>query len=162
MQITKDHQVFNNEPPIWDFIAEYSIGDVAQDEYPEAMLTDGSLIKTLHESGLPPEYIIKIYGLIARTVREAKSQFERGKPNSLIKIRMYCQRRVIHNPRQTKYSRQIVGGQPGEPSHQVLDPETKMSWGWGCFVVKRGRDFPTASQEEPIGVVELYLYREGE
>jgi hypothetical protein len=70
-------------------------------------------------------------------------------------IRLFCKRGAV-------VSKHFDAKQSLETAEKVHDSEIKMNGGWGYFLIKRGKDFSTASSMECHPVIELYLYKEGE
>jgi hypothetical protein len=141
MQAANNHREFKNNDPIWHFIAEYPLNEVARDENHESGLTAGSLYQAIRNLGVPADGLNKIEGTIIGTFRKAMSRFNYGSPNLPVYIRLFCQRKAIDGGR-----------------HSV----DQIKGGWGYFLIDKGWDIPTASHEEFYCMAELYLYREGE
>jgi hypothetical protein len=141
MQTANDYREFKNNDPIWYFIAEYSLNEVARDENLEPGLMAGSLYQTIRDLGVPTDCLSKIEGTITGTAREAMSHINYSSPNLPVHIRLFCQRKTIDGERH--FGDQMKGG-------------------WGYFLIEKGRDIPASSHEKSYCVAELYLYREGE
>ncbi len=156
-----DHRVRPNNP-IWHFLAEYSLSEFTSDPNGGERLPPGLLFQTLRELDIPPEYVEKIEMMLTGFASEALLHFKQGGFELPGRIRIFCQEKLINKANSAKTSSSYNTEQGLERAQFVHHPGTKMTGGWGYFLIETGGNVSTGSSANSWNSVDLYLYKEGE
>jgi hypothetical protein len=141
---------------VWYLLTEYPVSKFLA-EHDKGGLTGGLLFQKIQALGMSHENLESIGQMLAGFAQEALMLFKPGSPESPGCIRVFCQRKMI----EAANSAQPAKLEPAEPAQKIHHAGTKMSAGWGCFLIKRGGNDSEAASLSSQFFVDLYLYREG-
>lgn len=162
MQTSNAKQDFRSDDPVWVVLANLSLGDFLSDHNRSDEPTAGSLFQMVRELGMPLECMENIAMLVTEFVKESPVQHKQEGSEFSARIRIFCQKKIIDDANAARAtSRPYDTEQAVEHSPMIHDFGTKMSGGWGCFLVERSADFPQDRSASSSKLIDLYLYKEG-
>ena len=158
MPTSNAKQTFRSDDQEWVLLAELSLGDFLSDPDRREEPTAGYLFQTLRELGMPLECVENIAMLVTKFAKESPVYYKQEGSEFPPRIRIFCQKKNVDDANAGRaISRPDHTEQAMEHSPMILDFDTKMNGGWGCFLIKRGGSVSDDSHH----LVDLYLYREG-
>ncbi len=134
----------------WYLLADFSAKEFLSDQGRSHGLMAGFLSSPVRELDTLPEWVADLEAVLARFAKEVMGHFERGG-----RIRVFCQRMIID---EGYFERAAPHLDPAEQA--IRGSGKKMSGGWGCYAIEKGRDFTDAACTEPCHVIDIYVYRE--
>ena len=161
MQNPKDYEVSKYNDLIWCFLAEYSLRKFVVDENMASQSTTGLLFQVTQGLGMPVEFLKSIERSLMGFVREAMSHFNQDRLDSLVYIRLFCQRKTIEEIYSVRTSGQLNLEPAEEPTQKNRHYDAKKNGGWGYFLVERRGDLTPGSAVNAYHLIDVYLYKEG-
>ena len=111
---------------------------------------------------MPLECVENIAILVAEFTKESPVLDKQEGLKFPAQIRIFCQKKIIDDANAARTTpRPYHTEQAMEHSPMMLDFGTKISGGWGCFLLKRGGHVSDDASLHSDHFVDLYLYREG-
>ena len=121
----------------------------------------GYLFPMVRELGMPLECVENIAVLVSEFAREPSVHYKQEGLEFPARMRIFCQKKILDDAKAARAnSRTHHTDQAMEHSPMIPDLGTKISGGWGCFLIKRGSNVSDVSLSAD-NFVDLYLYREG-
>jgi len=151
----------SSDDPVWVFLAEFPLSEWLSDHDSKNELTVKYLFQTVRELEIPPECVEIIDKTVTGFIKEARTHAGQGKFGLPESIRIFCQKKMIGGEYSAKSSRPDHSEHAIETAQSIHLSGTKMSGGWGYFLVERSAASAGVSGGLPHGI-DLYLYKEGE
>jgi hypothetical protein len=162
MQTSNAKQSFRPDDPLWVLLADLSLGDFLSDHDRSHEPTAGYLFQMVRELGIPIECVGSIAMLVTEFARELPVHYKHEGLEFPARIRIFCQKKIIDDANAARATSRPYPDEPArEHSPMILDFGSKMSGGWGCFLVERNEDFPKDRPASSSKLIDLYLYKEG-
>lgn len=162
MQTSNINKNGRSNDSVWQFLAEYSLSEFLPDHDKGDELTTGLLFQTIRDLGIPPECLNKIERILIEFFKQTMMQFNQGKREFPIMIRLFYRKKMIKSGNSAKTARDLQAKQTIEPMQMIHPADTKIFGGWGFFFIERARDFQAGSLVGSSNLIDLYLYQEGE
>lgn len=161
MQISNSEQELRSHPPVWVLLTETLLSDFLSDHDKAGELAAGALFQKLRAMGMPRENLESIDRMLAGFAEEALADFKPGSLELPGRVRVFCQPKMIGAANSAQTAR-LHAAEQGMKQAQLFHPSgTKMTGGWGCFLIKRRGDAAEEASLSSEHFVDLYLYREG-
>lgn len=152
---------FRSEDLVWVFLAELSVRDFLSDHDGRDESTAGYLFQTVRELGMPLACVENIAMLVTELTKESPAHDKREGLEFTARIRIFCEKKIIDDANAASTTSRPYQTEPAmEHSPMILDFDTKMHGGWGCFLIKRGGSVSNDASLRSDHFVDLYLYRE--
>jgi hypothetical protein len=111
---------------------------------------------------MSPEGVEDIARTLAGFAKEALVHTKPARLESSVRIRIFCQKKILRDANLKKTSRSDYTEQGKKQKQTFADSRANTIGGWGYFIIERGKDLPLDSSAIPCNSVDLYLYKEGE
>ena len=148
----------NSGDLVWVLLAELPVRDFLSGHDQKDKSAAGYLFQTVRELGMPPTCVEDIAMLVTEFTKESPVHGKQEGMEFPAWIKIFCQKKIIDAANAARTTSRPYQTEPAmEHSPMILDFDTKMDGGWGCFLIKRGCNV----SDDPHHVVDLYLYREG-
>jgi hypothetical protein len=161
MQTSNDTLNSRSTDPEWCFLGEHPLNELMVETDNRDRTNTRLLFQTIRDLGIPPECLNNIERTLTGFAKEAMARLNQGRLESPVYIRLFCQKKTVEDVNSAKSASQFNAELTIEPNQIIHQPDAGINGGWGCFLIKRGRNDSEDASPSSHYFVDLYLYREG-